>query len=82
VPPPASPRSTPPGSRSRARRHLIADRLSLSGARCCLGGAEAILTLRSVIASGDFEEYRWFHLKCEHQRLYPGTAQGQYTLGA
>jgi len=23
-----------------------------------------------------------FHLAREHQRLYPGTAQGQFTLGA
>ena len=22
------------------------------------------------------------HLECEHQRLYPGARQGQYTLGA
>ena len=26
-------------------------------------------------------EYWRFHLACEYQRLYPGTAQGQYTLG-
>jgi hypothetical protein len=30
----------------------------------------------------DFEEYWRFHLQCEHQRLYPRTTQGQYTLGA
>jgi hypothetical protein len=47
-----------------------------------LDGAEAVLTLRAVIASGDFEEYWRFHLKCEHQRLYPGFKQGQYALGA
>jgi hypothetical protein len=34
-----------------------------------------------VISNGDFEEY-WRHLAREHQRLYPGTAQGEYTLGA
>ena len=39
-------------------------------------------TLRAVISNGDFEEYWPFHLAREHQRLYPGTAQGQYTLGA
>ena len=47
-----------------------------------LDGAEAILTLRAMISNGDFEEYWPFHLAREHQRLYPGTAQGQYTLGA
>jgi hypothetical protein len=65
-----------------ACRHLIADRLSLSGARWGLDGAEAVLTLRAVIANGDFEEYWRFHLACEHQRLYPGTTRGQYALGA
>jgi hypothetical protein len=45
-----------------------------------LEGAEAILTLRAVIANGDFEDYWRYHLTQEHQRLYPGTAQGQYTL--
>jgi hypothetical protein len=65
-----------------ACRHLIADRLSLSGSRWGLDAAEAILTLRAVISNGDFEEYWRFHLEREHQRLYPGVKQGQYTLGA
>jgi hypothetical protein len=65
-----------------ACRHLIADRLNLGGARWGLDGAEAILTIRAVISNGDFEEYWRFHLAREHQRLYPGTAQGQYALGA
>jgi len=65
-----------------ACRHLIGDRLDITGARWGLEGAEAILTLRAVISNGDFEEYWRFHLSREHQRLYPGTAQGQYTLGA
>jgi hypothetical protein len=63
-----------------ACRHL-ADRLDIGGARWGLDGAEAVLTLRAVIASGDFEEYWRFHLKCGHQRLYPGVKQGQYALG-
>jgi hypothetical protein len=65
-----------------ACRHLIGDRLDITGARWGLEGAEAILTLRAVISNGDFEEYWRFHLASEHQRLYPGTAQGEYTLGA
>lgn len=65
-----------------ACRHLIADRLDISGARWGLDGAEAVLTLRAVISNGDFEEYWRFHLEREHQRLYPGVKQGQYTLGA
>jgi hypothetical protein len=65
-----------------ACRHIIADRLSIGGARWGLDGAEAVLTLRAVISNGDFEEYWRFHLAREHQRLYPETKQGQYTLGA
>jgi hypothetical protein len=65
-----------------ACRHLIGDRLDITGARWGLDGAEAILTLRAVISNGDFGEYWRFHLAREHQRLYPGTRQGQYTLGA
>jgi hypothetical protein len=65
-----------------ACRHLIGDRLDITGARWGLDGAEAILTLRAVISNGDFDEYWQFHLDREHQRLYPGTTQGQYTLGA
>jgi hypothetical protein len=65
-----------------ACRHLIADRLNLGGARWGLDGAEAVLTLRAVISNGDFPEYWRFHLASEHQRLYPGTDQGQYTLAA
>jgi hypothetical protein len=65
-----------------ACRHIIADRLCLSGARWGLDGAEAVLTLRAVISNGDFTQYWDFHLAQEHQRLYPGTIQGQYTLCA
>jgi hypothetical protein len=65
-----------------ACRHLIGDRLDITGARWGLEGAEAILTLRAVISNGDFEEYWRFHLAREHQRLYSGTTQGEYTLGA
>ena len=52
------------------------------GGRRDLDGTEAVLTLRAVISNGDFEEYWRLHLAREHQRLYPGTTQGQYALGA
>jgi pimeloyl-ACP methyl ester carboxylesterase len=65
-----------------ACRHLIGDRLDITGARWGLRGAEAILTLRAVIANGDFDDYWHYHLARGHQRLYPGTTQGEYTLGA
>ena len=65
-----------------ACRHLIAGRLDIGGARWGLDGAEAVLTLRAVISNGDFDEYWSYHLAREHQRLYPGTKQGKYALGA
>jgi hypothetical protein len=65
-----------------ACRHLIGDRLDITGARWGLEGAEAVLTLRAVISNGDFDEYWRYHLAREHQRLYPGTAQDQYVLRA
>jgi hypothetical protein len=63
-----------------ACRHLIGDRLDITGARWGLEGAGAILTLRAVIASGDFDDSWRYHLAKEHQRLYPGTEQGHYIL--
>jgi hypothetical protein len=57
-----------------ACRHLIKDRMDVTGARWSLQGAEAILKLRSLRSSGDFEEYWKFHEEQEyernHQRLY------------
>jgi hypothetical protein len=59
-----------------ACRHLIGDRLDITGARWGLDGAEAILTLRAAISNGDFDDYWRYHLAQEHQRLYPGTPRG------
>jgi len=51
-----------------ACRHLVKDRMELTGARWSLEGAEAVLRLRSLRSSGDFEAYWEFHLKQEQQR--------------
>lgn len=51
-----------------ACRHLVCDRMDITGARWGLRGAEAVLRLRSLRSSGDFDEYWRFHLKCEHRR--------------
>ncbi len=48
-----------------ACRHLVRDRMDITGARWGLDGAEAILRLRSLIASGDFDDYWRFHLAQE-----------------
>lgn len=51
-----------------ACRHLIFDRMDITGARWSLTGAEAVLRLRSLYISGDWHEYWRFHLQKEHQR--------------
>jgi hypothetical protein len=51
-----------------ACRHLICDRMDLTGARWSTKGAEAILRLRSLRSSADFDEYWPFHLEAEHRR--------------
>lgn len=51
-----------------ACRHLICDRMDITGARWSLDGAEAILRLRSLLSSGDFDEYWRFHEEKEQGR--------------
>ncbi|MCA1700366.1 MAG: ISKra4 family transposase [Actinobacteria bacterium] len=53
-----------------ACRHLVKDRMDLTGARWGLDGAEAILKLRAIRVNGDFEEYWRFHLAEEHRRVH------------
>jgi hypothetical protein len=49
-------------------RSLINDRLGLTGARWGLAGAEAVLLLRAILRSGDWNAYWSFHTKAEHRR--------------
>jgi hypothetical protein len=51
-----------------ACRQLIKDRMDLTGARWRLQRAEAVLRIRSLRASGDFDAYWAFHQAREHQR--------------
>jgi len=60
-----------------ACRHLVKDRLDITGARWGLAGAEAILTLRALISNGDFDQYWPFHLAQEHRRVHAS----RYALG-
>jgi hypothetical protein len=53
-----------------ACRHLIKDRMDITGARWGLAGAEAVLKLRALTANGDFDTYWAFHLQQEHQRVH------------
>lgn len=51
-----------------ACRYLVKDRMDRTGAPWSLKGAEAVLRLRALRASGDFEAYWRFHEKQEYQR--------------
>lgn len=57
-----------------ACRHLVKDRLDITGARWGLSGAEAVLKLRAVRANGDFDTYWAWHQQQEfirnHQTRY------------
>jgi hypothetical protein len=53
-----------------ACRHLVTDRMDITGARWGLAGAEAVLKLRAMIANGDFDRYWAFHLRQEYRRVH------------
>jgi hypothetical protein len=51
-----------------ACRHLVADRMGITGARWGLEGAQAMLWHRAIAANGDTGTYWTWHLQQEHQR--------------
>ncbi len=58
-----------------ACRHLVNDRMDLTGARWRLDRAEAVLRLRALRTSGDFDEYWKFHKMQEFQRNHVNKFQ-------
>jgi hypothetical protein len=59
-----------------ACRHLVKDRLEITGAKWRLDSAEAVLRLRALRSSRDFDAYWVFHelseYKRNHQDIYAG----------
>ena len=55
-----------------ACKNLIKDRMERSGMRWTEGMAEAIVQLRAIYLSGDFDRYWSFHIEKDQQRLHPG----------
>ncbi len=53
-----------------ARRHLVKDRMDITGARWRLAGAEAVLKLRAIKANGDFDHYWRYHLTQERHHVH------------
>src|SRR5204862_4306916 len=61
-----------------ACRHLVKDRMDLTGARWSLDGAEAVLRLRALRTSGDFDAYWRFHEQQDYRRNHVAVyADGQ-----
>jgi hypothetical protein len=65
-----------------ACRHIVKDRMDITGARWGLEGAEAILRLRALIASGDFDAYWPYHLRREHERIHGALYRESIVLAA
>jgi len=59
-----------------ACRHLVQDRMDITGARWGLDTAQAILTLRAIATTGDFAQYWRYHQQQEHHRTYPASRTG------
>ena len=65
-----------------ACRHLVADRMGITGARWSLDGAQAMLWLRAIAASGDTSAYWDWHIQQEHQRNHLSRYQPGLDLAA
>ena len=65
-----------------ACRHLVQDRMGITGARWGLQGAQAILWLRAINASGDTSAYWDYHITQEHQRNHLSRYQDSLGLAA
>ena len=59
------------GSVEGACKNLIKDRMERSGMRWTESMAEAIVKLRAIYLSGDFDVYWDFHIREDQHRLYP-----------
>jgi hypothetical protein len=60
-----------------ACRHLVADRMDITGSRWGLDTAQAVLTLRAIMASDNYDAYWAYHVRQEHLRNHTGIAHHQ-----
>lgn len=65
-----------------ACRHLVKDRLDITGARWGLSGAEAVLKLRALRANGDFDAYWRWHEQQEFTRNHQARYHDGLILAA
>jgi hypothetical protein len=60
-----------------ACRHLVKDRMDITGARWGLHGAETVLKLRAITANDDLDDYWTYHLNQERRRNHESRYVGQ-----
>ena len=60
-----------------ACRHLVKDRMELTGMRWSIPGAQAMLDLRAVFLNDDWEAFQQHRIKQERRGLYPYCSQVQ-----
>jgi len=65
-----------------ACRHLVNDRMGITGARWSTSGAQAILWLRVIHANGDHDACWHHHIRQEHQRNHLSRYQDGLPLAA
>ena len=65
-----------------ACRHLVQDRMGITGARWGLHGAQAMLWLRAINASGDTSAYWDWHITQERQRNHLSRYKDSHDLAA
>jgi len=54
-----------------ACRHLVKDRMELTGMRWSIPGAQAMLDLRAVYLNGDWQAFQQHRINHERRQLYP-----------
>jgi hypothetical protein len=65
-----------------ACRHLVKDRMNITGARWTTQGAEAVLKLRAVQTNGDLDSYWDYHLEQERHRVHAAHYANRLTPAA
>ena len=65
-----------------ACRHLVKDRLDITGARWSPGRRRSRAETPGLIANGDFEDYWAWHVRGEHRRIHQARYQDKLTLAA
>jgi len=67
-----------------ACRHLVKDRMELTGMRWTVDGAQAMLDLRSVFVNGDWEAFQDHRIEENQHSLYPyrNLVQSEWRMAA